>query len=162
MARRPKFWIHRSGRFWRGFAVFLFLFAAWVLTMFSHSEVRYSHSDLSSARVASLTLEDGGLRAAWTTEIYKAASSRAPSPRSDWDFDLRESHGARLSPEFSRKTSDWRYGSETNLHLFLPLWLPLLAWTVFWIYRMYRQDQREEKMFGEQTGGEDVPAGAES
>lgn len=156
MSRRPKFWNHRSGRFWRGFGIFLFLFGAWILTMFSYTEVGYLHYGLPSSRFATLKLGNGGLQGIWTTHTYKIPGSGTPSPHSEWVFKLRESNGANLAPEFSRRERDDHfYFSETRSHLFLPLWLPVLGWIILWFYRMHRQDKQEEMFFGSQPEGGD-------
>jgi hypothetical protein len=148
VSQRPRFWIHRSGRFWRGFGIFLFLFGAWILTMHTTSHVRYSRYGASSSVSASLALNNGGLVFRWERAISKTPSSH--SSGSDWDFDTSRSNGASLSPRFEWKTYDYTLLLVTILHIFLPLWLPLAGWTLFWFYHMHRQDKREDSLYGTQ------------
>lgn len=149
MSQRPKFWIHRSGRFWGGFAIFLFLFGAWILCMFSYAEVVHLKLHGSSMRSASLKLDDGGIDGVWAIQTYAPASGRSFPSRSEWKFVLTQSKGAILKPELSRDRQSWGHSTLERYRFFLPLWLPLLAWTLYWIYRMYRQDKREEALFGQ-------------
>lgn len=153
MSQRPKFWIHRSGRFWRGFGIFLCLFGAWILTMFSTSHVRYSKYGTSSSVSVSLALNNGGLRIRSERATSKTPSSG--SAGSDWDIDTSRANGASLDPVFGWTTHDYHLLSVKSLHIFLPLWLPLLGWTAFWFYHMHRQDKREERFYGTRSRQDD-------
>ncbi|QJE95602.1 hypothetical protein [Luteolibacter luteus] len=155
MSQRPKFWIHRSGRFWKGFGIFLFLFGTWIITMFSTSHVDYSKYSASSSVSASLTLNNGGL--GFRSERSTSKTPSSGSRHSNWDIDTSRANGASLNPVFEWKTHDYQLFSVKILRIFLPLWLPLVGWTAFWFYHMHRQDKREEKFYANQQAEVDSP-----
>lgn len=124
--------------------------------MFSYAEVSYLRNNGTALKSASLRLVNGGLDGVWSIHTYGTTSRGRSAPHSDWVFELTQSNGAILKPEFRwGSRQGWGHSSIETYHLFVPLWLPLLAWTLFWLYRMHRQDKREEALFGQAA---EVPA----
>lgn len=144
MSRRPKFWLHRSSRFWWGLLLLLILLAAWLLTMAKGGRFLYNYDGTNSEHRCRIALRSGGLDLDfdhWTL----AKGTGTPSPRSEWRFDSASSIGATLSAEFEwRNEHDYR-----SLHLFVPLWIPLLGWVFLWPLWMHRADKKEAAIFGD-------------
>ncbi len=146
MSQRPKFWIHRTSRFWGGLLILLFLLAAWILTMTRSFHTNYGASNSGSWMRVFSSVGGGGLQLDSQHYAYTTPRSRASS--SDWRSWTSDGLGVRFLPELKWTDElDVRY-RERSLKVFLPFWLPLLGWTFIWPLWMHRADKKEALLFG--------------
>ena len=152
MNRRPKFWLHRSRSFWRGFAFLLFLLGTWLAAMFTDARVAWTSSNSRSSRAIRVDIGWGGIGGSWTESRYTARymTSRfgATPPTSRWESSITKGKGARLAPEFRTTRLVNKFQTEDARFFFLPLWIPLPAWLLLWPWQMYRRDKKEDSLYG--------------
>jgi len=149
---RPKFWIHRSGRFWWGLLILVTILAGWFLTVFSESEILREVSAPSGGFSESrFSINNGGIGVSWNDgSLVGGTTSRSPAR---WKVSFHESRrGLKLAPEWD--WSDTTYPAAKGsgrpssrfrqLTVFFPLWIPLLGWVILWPLRMHRADKAED------------------
>ena len=134
MSRRPKFWMHRSRRFWWGLLILLMLQGAWIYASFSGAMMGYREP--SGSKSGALAVELGGVR--FSRVHY---SRTTPGSTIEWYFDAYGLRGMKLEPEFNR--ADFRSGGY-RLSMFLPGWIPVLIWVLWWPLWMRRGDKAED------------------
>jgi len=147
--KRPKFWLHRSRRFWGGLVVILMLSALWVASMcfeicMSCDRTGLSISALDHVRFASVGLKRGGAGA----NFFELGNQSIPLTGSNiWSWkSIEGSKTFQWLPSFnSRRTKIPVH--ETNITFFLPLWPFPLLWLILWPLWMARADKKEELRF---------------
>ena len=145
MNRRPKFWIHRSSRFWSGLLVMLLLFGAWIHSMQRGISVIYWTEGKDAINLTA-GITQGGLQAEYA--FWANAGSGATTRTRHW-LAHGSPAGARLIPRL-----EWKKRMQSGLplryfQLFIPLWIPLLAWIGYWLWWMRRGDVKEDKLYGD-------------
>jgi hypothetical protein len=152
LPQRPKFYLHRSRRFWNGLAL-LFILSAWLMAAwFQPFKITFGNwNSYSSWRgdmldSVSITQMDGGLIlcleeyrnpfygvaaiATWKSEFEKLAP-----------FSSSSHYG--FSPDCSTSKGSWGSSRE----VFVPIWLLIAVWAILWPLWIRRGDKLEEKRF---------------
>jgi hypothetical protein len=120
MSVRPKFWSNRSPRFWWGFWIFMFLFACWAWTCYFRLGI--AHQSATGRSLEFTTARGCLILSSWRQE------SPAPGLIPNWEFQSSPLVAFDGAPRVSRiDTSMGVYHQ-----LFIPLWIPCLAWLVLW------------------------------
>lgn len=127
----------------------LLLFGAWIHSMQRGISVIY-WTEGKDAINTSLSITQGGLQADYG--FWANAGHGSSARTSNWLIH-QNSAGARLVPKL-----EWKKRMESGFPLrhfllFIPLWIPLLGWIGFWLWRMRLGDAKEDKLYGETSQG---------
>jgi hypothetical protein len=131
MADRPKFWLHRTARFWLGLAGLVFLYGAWISTGIVRWQVaRWSNTPSDSTEWIAM-IGGGGIK---VTRIQRDYPITYPgSGSSGWDTAF-QTHFQKM-----RLAAEWTPYSEA----FVPLWMFPVLWTILWPLQLHRADKKE-------------------
>lgn len=134
MSQRPKFWMHRTARFWWGLLMLLLLQGAWLFAAYRGATLTCYGGPGSHSRFAILY---GG------AEFYIFQPEAGWSKPRNWYFQREYQSGIRLEPVF---TSDTIYSTASAWKIFLPGWIPVLIWLIWWPLWMRRGDKVEDSI----------------
>lgn len=146
MNRRPKFWIHRSARFWLGLLGFAFMLGSWIVSSFWVVEVR--NLSIGSSSFSSFRAGFGGGGIMIEKSYIEGSAGEFGAAHSEWSTRITRIPGMGLNPNFEWFADKGRWHKPRRIELFIPLWIFLLPCSLGWIVWMYRGDKREEKLFG--------------
>lgn len=148
MSRRPRFWLHRSSRFWGGFLLLLLLLGGWLYTSLGGVQAgrwQYKHKPRHSTSLV-ISADRGGIGFSYKVNPYFESVPAARSPTGWYLVSFR--NGARLMPEFIWQSHDDPGLARKEFVIFLPLWIPLVLWIACWLRWMRRGDQGEDALYG--------------
>lgn len=145
MTRRPKFWLHRSHRFWLGLAMMIFLTAFWWSFCFFRYKLSYIIQTPLHRQQYWITLEQG--RCMYRDDLYDVRSSRLLPHARNWMSEFDRRPGAMLGFEWEITDSFYIFGVSKTRTFGIPLWIPPLIWAVLWPLWMRRADRREARLF---------------
>lgn len=148
VSHRPRVWIHRSPRFWWGLGILVFLLAVWITSAALFLRATHAHvTPPRQWREASFWLGNGGIGVEWN--VWKIESGSFASI-SEWSTYSGRARDIGIAPSLVWKeqggTRDFGIAAVKS-SIFLPLWLPVLAWLGIWLLWMHRSDKKEEAFY---------------
>lgn len=140
MADRPKFWLHRTARFWLGLAGLVFLYGAWLSTGVVRWRVaRWSNTPSDSTEWIAM-IGGGGIK---VTRIQRDYPITYPgSGSSGWDIAF-QTHFQKMCWAAEWNQGNGPTGFMPNWGAFVPLWMFPVLWTILWPLQLHRADKKE-------------------
>ena len=160
LPKRPKFYLHRSRRFWGGL-VFLLVLTSWMFAT-CHVPFRLTVGKWTSfsgwrgtqQNGAGISMQDGGMVLFF--EHCNPGHPEFGSP-TDWQVDYQQIDRSNSEfhygfiPEYSNTSTSW----ETSGEVFVPIWVIIILWTILWPLWIRRGDRKEEERFRKLLGHEE-------
>lgn len=164
LPQRPRFYLHRSRRFWGGLAILLLLIGWWVTSIRTVSRISYNKDYWFSDHLMSqasyepggpdsfrthfygLSLEEGCVVLSFGTHEEPSAPGRSMPGYWDgtyWSTGQITRQPIRFRPTRIPKGKDY-YDVDS---LYLPIWPLIALWSIFWPLWIRRGDKLEEKRF---------------
>ena len=153
MPKRPKFWIHRTRRFWFGVCLLVLMVGGTLLMGYYRVDLR--HQSLKSLpddlveTIHRIRLADAGFRLSRAREVIpKGPYTGVGFLPSTWSFETEQEYGFKALPSFKRFKLEGRSGrSITGWNLFIPGTLPIALVMILWPLWMYRAERKEKKLY---------------
>ncbi len=149
--QRPKFYLHRSRRFWGGLVVLMLLFVWWHLSRGMNIKFKLGRFESSSLAYsersdqAILGLDSGSLVFRY---FHFDIGNLGVKRHAYWDLEIDQSGRgyARISRWWPTGWLDIDAGI-FHTGLSLPIWIILILWSILWPLWIRRGDKLEEKRF---------------
>ncbi len=149
LPQRPKFYLHRSRRFWGGLVVLIFLFGLWhmaqrkslELALTQRKAITPGYEDVCD--YLTLSQRSGSFIFRYRHDEFGNLGVKPPT---SWDLEMDQSGAdpvAKVWPsgKFQMSAIDFEF------EFSLPIWILLLFWAILWPLWIRRGDKLEEKRF---------------